>query len=494
MTTLSPERDPTLQDSLFGVGYADELARWFRKRLGVLCVFYAAWNLLGLAPLLLVAIVWAAPGGLPESSELRTAFVGLTSAWIMAADSAASIGIVVWTWVRGRRLASREALIGNAGSMILTLGIVSASASVAFRAFGQEERVLALSNLFFWHFTACMVLPWTWRESLRPMLPLAVLELALAAIAWGFTAHDSAAEGALDTSWRLLRSAMLLPAVVAPGCLLAWYRIRRHKSRFGRRRIGESFLALRQEVRQARQIHDALFPPAAPGAPIPYRYGYAPAREIGGDLAWTLDRGTDRLVVVVDVFGHGLAAALAVNRLHGEMERVLAEDWNATPAQLLTALDRYVKATLSRHGMFATAIAASLDARGRLSWANAGHPDGLVRRGATIEPLASTSAILGLGHPAVEGPAHELGEGGFVVLFTDGLTESTAPDRTQLGSDRVAAAVVAADDKDVTSGLVRLALDHARGVSGDDILVVQVGPVRRVEAAALNRPAEMVSA
>jgi hypothetical protein len=67
-------------------------------------------------------------------------------------------------------------------------------------------------------------------------------------------------------------------------------------------------------------------------------------------------RTTARLtIVLVDVTGHGIAAALAVNRLHGEVKRALAQRASAHPGQILTALNEYVHLTLAdekrlRHG------------------------------------------------------------------------------------------------------------------------------------------------
>ena len=66
-------------------------------------------------------------------------------------------------------------------------------------------------------------------------------------------------------------------------------------------------------------------------------------------------------VLLLDVTGHGLAAAMTVTRLSGEIERIIAEQPDIGPAALLQCLNHYTELLLSQHSIFATAVVAEVD-------------------------------------------------------------------------------------------------------------------------------------
>jgi hypothetical protein len=521
------ERD----QSLLGREYDLELERWFRKRFGWLCALYGTWQVLFAAPVLLV-LVGAHAGAFGPKAEwpedvrnLVDAFGG-PAVWVGMVSITAMLGIALWYGiVKRKRVETRADAVREASWMILSLGIVQAGFEAVVAARGGDFS--PLTSLFFWHFTACLILPWTWRESLRPMLPLillyAVIDVVLrpastelviqasggipnpAAIAnpGGFPGTNTIGPAAAPTApmeplssaewWtRAIVRTLALPVILAPGSLIAYWRLTRHRRRYRSRRAGEGFLALRRELRQARLIHESLFPHQDSKSRIPFTFKFVPASEIGGDFCDTVvSSDGSRSVIIVDVFGHGLAAALAVNRLSGELERLGAEIEGAPPGEVLKALDRYVRAALAKHSVFATAIAARVNpADGTLQWANAGHPDGLLRHAdGTVEHLTSTAMVLGAGDPF---EAHEVqrsspfAHGDALVLFTDGIIEACDPRGDQFGLARVRAALTRAEaPPSWPEYIVRMAREHARGVPGDDMLVVEVrapapAPVERV--------------
>jgi hypothetical protein len=112
---------------------------------------------------------------------------------------------------------------------------------------------------------------------------------------------------------RAIVRTLALPIILAPGSLIAYWRLTRHRRRYRSRRAGEGFLALRRELRQARLIHESMLPHQDSKAHIPFTFKFVPASEIGGDFCDTVvSSDGSRSVIIVDVFGHGLAAALAV--------------------------------------------------------------------------------------------------------------------------------------------------------------------------------------
>ncbi len=167
-----------------------------------------------------------------------------------------------------------------------------------------------------------------------------------------------------------------------------------------------------------------------------YRAGTA-ALEVGGDWydAFPLLSGSVALVVG-DVVGHGLEAAVAMGQLRGAVS-ALAQ--TAGPAELLDRLDAFVETVPSA----ATATLAFVDLdcdTGRLRYACAGHPPPLIVSpdGRTRFLWDGRSAPLGSMLGDSRGEADEqLDEGETLVLYTDGLVErrSTSID---VGLERLA--------------------------------------------------------
>jgi serine/threonine-protein kinase RsbW len=153
-----------------------------------------------------------------------------------------------------------------------------------------------------------------------------------------------------------------------------------------------------------------------------YRPGTA-ALEVGGDWYDTFHLGDGELALVVgDVVGHGLEAAVAMGQLRGAV-RALAP--TGSPSRVLDALDLFVEQV--PQAAMSTLAYAVLDLEdGTLVYACAGHPPPLLvgedgarllwdgrslPLGATFEDVQRTQAI------------DRLAPGETVVLYTDGLVE-----------------------------------------------------------------------
>jgi serine phosphatase RsbU (regulator of sigma subunit) len=96
---------------------------------------------------------------------------------------------------------------------------------------------------------------------------------------------------------------------------------------------------------------------------------------------------------------------------------------------------------------FATAVLARLDLdTGRLRWINAGHPEPLIVRGASLvrPPHCPPSRPLGLHDGTPVCCETRLEPGDRLLLYTDGITEARAPDGTFFGEQRLADFIVAA--------------------------------------------------
>jgi sigma-B regulation protein RsbU (phosphoserine phosphatase) len=269
--------------------------------------------------------------------------------------------------------------------------------------------------------------------------------------------------------------------MLVPGLALCWYRLRSHRRRFDRKMVTKGFFEMRRELSQAKAVQMALFPAPVREGGHDFDFAYLPANEVGGDFIHASIDEKGRLdIVLMDVTGHGLASALTVARLSGEVERLLAEDPDISPGAVLRALNRYVALTLSKHSVYLTAISVQVDpVHGIVRYVNAGHPPAWVRRGdGRVERFDSTTFLLGA-VPDADFDADEteivLGAQDTLVLLTDGVHE--APDRAgrQFGLERIAEFLARPPGAaGVANGLADAVAAWRGSMGDDDVLVATI--------------------
>jgi sigma-B regulation protein RsbU (phosphoserine phosphatase) len=184
--------------------------------------------------------------------------------------------------------------------------------------------------------------------------------------------------------------------------------------------------ALDSELATARRIQASILPRGVPTVPrIEAAVRYVPAAAVAGDFYDFLAVEDGRLgALLADVSGHGVPAALVASmvKVGASAEAVHARD----PARVLGGLNRLFCASLD--GAYVTAACVYLDrADGRLAYASAGHPPGLLWRAAAgrLERLDRNGLLLGFApEAAYETVEVPLAEGDRLLLYTDGLVEA----------------------------------------------------------------------
>ncbi len=352
-----------------------------------------------------------------------------------------------------------------------------------FGNFSRTDGVRALTigvggaaNIFFSHFFACLFLPWSPRESSRPLIPLFFANAALT-IFYGVG------------EWvPVILSILLSPLVAVPGLLICWFRYSRFRNRFSHSMLKHRYSEVRRELVDARRIHESLFPKSITDGPIRFHYHYEPMRQIGGDFLYArpvmipghmhpvLD------IAIIDVTGHGISAALTVNRLFGELERLYAEHPAIAPGKLLTGLNSYIHNTLASHSVYATALCVRIDANeDRLTWASAGHPPAFVRGvDGTIHQLNSTTFVLGACHGNDFGAHPEsmhFAAGDVLIAYTDGAIEARSITGAMLRVEGLMGMIHSCRGTEAGSvgqRLVEALLHFRHGNALDDTLFVEV--------------------
>ncbi|MBL9121388.1 MAG: serine/threonine-protein phosphatase [Phycisphaerae bacterium] len=330
--------------------------------------------------------------------------------------------------------------------------------------------------------SATLLMPWTMAQSMTASAPAFVVWLASV-----FMVPNPA-----STGMGLVSLAVVGVVVGAIPLWIGYLTERRYEDDDERAALSREVSHTRDELSRARIVHDAMFKPPLEEGPVEVTYRYDPLREIGGDFVHIVrDPGSDRVTTtVIDVAGHGLAAALTVNRLFGELERVVAEaKGDVTPSVLMTQLNRYIHLTMSAHSMFATAACVQVDPRARqVQWVVAGHPPPLMRlRNGKVERLDCTTLVLGAAAPEdfdTEQQARPIEPGDCVIIYTDGTFEARCPTGERFGLRKLEESVAFdPPPRDFPTFLANLVARYHEGQPDDDLLVAQItfrGGVRTV--------------
>jgi len=477
----------------FGAEFEVERTRLLRRRLMWYCGVSLALNLL---TLVLGVRTFQFQGDIDVSAQMRIIDLVLRYGGIIAYGA-----VLLWVWrselSQQTILRTVHILVGGLGGFTLLLMAVLfmllprealMSGEVDGEAVQAPESLRTLLvgvmgpwTIFATHFFAALFIPWSPREAVRPLI---VLTVAFAIALLFLT------DGPI---W--MRLAFIPGGAIAgtPGLLIAWWRHSRLRQRFHLRALRGRYGEMKRELIDARRIHESLFPAPVRDGSVHFDYRYEPMRQIGGDFLYAHqfpglpedDAPAEPLsVVIIDVTGHGIPAALTVNRLHGELERLFAEEPDVGPGDVLTALNSYVHYTLASHSVYATALCLRVDPTSdELLWASGGHPPAfLCTVDGRMERLESTAFVLGACHGDDFQPGEQrspFAPGDLVLAYTDGATEARDAKGRMLRVDGLQRVIFNMEPTGRTEGaacehLLRMIEHHRYGPAADDTLIVEL--------------------
>jgi sigma-B regulation protein RsbU (phosphoserine phosphatase) len=183
------------------------------------------------------------------------------------------------------------------------------------------------------------------------------------------------------------------------------------------------------ELAAARSVQELMIPRESPQTPgFHVDTVYTPAAEVGGDFFHIKSTGDGGLLIVIgDVAGHGLQAAMNVSMVMGALRRTPQTE----PAKLLAELNQVLVGSAS----FTTCEVAYFYPNGELVIASAGHPP----------PYLNSQEVMlpgGLPLGVISGIDYEetrlyLHPGDRLLLMSDGVAEARKPNGELFGFDRI---------------------------------------------------------
>jgi sigma-B regulation protein RsbU (phosphoserine phosphatase) len=196
---------------------------------------------------------------------------------------------------------------------------------------------------------------------------------------------------------------------------------------------------LEREMELAAEIQKRLLPASMPSLPGLEVLGWSrPTRQVGGDYYGHLALQDGRIgLVVADVTGKGMPAALLVSTLHSAIHLLLER--SAPAEDTIAKLNQHI-AESSGANKFITMLLVEVDPHGeRLGFLNAGHNPGLLLRGSGgVERLKATGLPLGLLRSASYSYRQAaFYPGDLLCLYSDGITECVSPSDEEFGEERL---------------------------------------------------------
>jgi len=194
---------------------------------------------------------------------------------------------------------------------------------------------------------------------------------------------------------------------------------------------------LEKELQVARQVQ-AGFLPSGPIQIEGFDVStfFRSAKEVGGDYFDIIPLKKGVGIVIADVSGKGIPAALVMANLHATLH-TLADD--CCTVESVTRINRSLFKDTPSH-LFVTFFIGKLNnLTGEFTYINAGHnPPVVVRQDGTLERLTKGGMVLGISLDSeFETDSVVLKPGDLLLLYTDGLTEAGLPEIEPLGEKNV---------------------------------------------------------
>ncbi len=162
-------------------------------------------------------------------------------------------------------------------------------------------------------------------------------------------------------------------------------------------------------------------------------------KEVGGDFYDVIATPDGLYIVIADISGKGVSAAILASTLQGLLYGLLLA--GQPLAQIAEVANRYI--CEKNVQKYATMILVKLDPDGTFEYVNCGHVQPLLSSGSGIQRLENANMVVGLIEEATFASDRlQLKPGDRIVLATDGVTEAESTNGEFFGEERLEAALV----------------------------------------------------
>jgi serine phosphatase RsbU (regulator of sigma subunit) len=203
------------------------------------------------------------------------------------------------------------------------------------------------------------------------------------------------------------------------------------------RRAEEIALRQQRELEYAATIQQALMQVRMPDIPFAQLIGRnLSCTQIGGDFFDVVQTSQGLAVIIADVSGKGISAAIMASMIQGMIRSELVAQQPIT--KVLERVNWYFTQR-DVGGKYATLSIVRLTPEGRVEYVNCGHiPPVLVRGNQTIRLKESSNVPVGLLPNMTFATAFtQLEPGDRIILVTDGVTEAANAEDEFFGDDRL---------------------------------------------------------
>ncbi|MBI5020723.1 MAG: SpoIIE family protein phosphatase [Ignavibacteriales bacterium] len=226
-----------------------------------------------------------------------------------------------------------------------------------------------------------------------------------------------------------------LLSTVASQAAIAIENARLHKSEIEKQKMEE-------QLEIARKIQQSLFPKTSPQLEHLDIAGISiPALTVGGDYFDYILLDPKRLLVVVaDVSGKGMSAALYMSKIQGMIQ--LASHMYTTPREMLIHVNRRLYDGIERKSFITMVLALFNLENNTVQICRAGHNKAIIGSNNKLEHLNSKGIGLGLERGPIfeenlEEVQRSLSSDSIFFFYSDGLSEAMNETQQQYGEDAI---------------------------------------------------------
>ncbi|MBN2009935.1 SpoIIE family protein phosphatase [candidate division KSB1 bacterium] len=237
---------------------------------------------------------------------------------------------------------------------------------------------------------------------------------------------------------------------------------------------------LERDLKLAQQVQKSLVPQAIQNERVNIGIKHLPMIDVGGDFADIYyDSHRWLYLTLVDVTGHGITAALLVNRVCSELRKLVRE--GLAPNEILFYLNNFIIDIFYRAGMFLTMCSCKIDLEEMTcTYSGSAHPAILMwhKKTGKLEELSSQNTIIGFQKLALNEFIQDtipLAPGDKITLFTDGIIDIEKEPKKPLGLSGFKNALkshIHLPPTDVPEAILADLDAHASGHIRDDIFFI----------------------